>query len=189
MPFQRCPTRRRQIPPNPQAQSPLFATLPSKVRLQIFSLALHYSPIPLAAEGPRDELVLTLQSPGIGGPLVAAVRAARLLSLLLTCCRTHAEALPLLYGINTFSTGDPAVIRLLAAGVGAPLLRRLDFSWTMSKPPTRVQLPKGWKGWLKSSGREDRKWIAVWEAMKKFNHLRLEIGPHLRLKAEPVGNP
>ena len=172
MPFQLRPKRRRRFPPNPQGRSPLFATLPSEIRLQIFSLALQCSPIPLAAEGPRDHLVLTLQTPGIGGPQVAAVRAARLLSLLLTCSIIHAEALPLLYGINTVSTGDPVVIRLLAAGVGAPFLKRLDFSWTLAKPPIPVQHPKGLMGWLKSSGREDRKWVDLWEAMKRFHHLR-----------------
>ncbi|KAI4862725.1 hypothetical protein F4820DRAFT_14855 [Hypoxylon rubiginosum] len=179
--------RRRAHLPNSQAQSLLFSALPVELRLHIFGLVVvHGSPIPLAAEGPRNGLTLTLQTPGIGGPQVKALRATRLLSLPLTCARAHAEALPLLYGGNTFSVGDPAVVRLLAAGVGALLLRRFDISWTLSNPPSppptaRSQQPKKswtaslWRNWGHRGGKsskEWREWTETWEALARLERLQ-----------------
>lgn len=164
--------RRDKAPPNPQEQSPLFATLPTEIRLKIFTLTLKCSPIPLAQEGPRNELILTLQSPGIGGPQVTAVRNSRLLRLLLSCARAYAEALPLLYGINTFSIGDPVALQLLANRASGPLVRHLDFSWTLSKPPIPVPHSKGLKGMFRSNPPIYQNWANFQVAMRKFGDLK-----------------
>ncbi|KIM94193.1 hypothetical protein OIDMADRAFT_35233 [Oidiodendron maius Zn] len=110
MPIFLRPKRRA---PHPQSQSRLFS-LPAELRIKIFTLALTSPPIPLAVVGPRNDFHLVLATPGSGGPDVNVIQAQRLLSLLQTCVRAHAEALQLLYSINTFDR--EALARRLYAG-------------------------------------------------------------------------
>lgn len=160
--------------PHLQSQSNLFS-LPSELRINIFTLALTTPRIYLTIKDPRNKLYLVLVTPGTGGPDVNIIRAQRLLSLLLTCRRAHTEALPLLYGINTFLVGDDVDLRLLARSVGGPFVRRLDFSWTLHQAPIR-QPRKRWTSWLHSDGLEER-WPKAWEEIKhmKLCWLRVEL--------------
>jgi hypothetical protein len=151
--------------PHLQTQSPLFV-LPSEIRLRIFKFVLSSDPIPLSVIGPRKELELVLSTPGIGGAAAQAWRAIRPLGLLLACARAHDEALPLLYA-NTFAIGDPRAVRLLERRAHARLIKRLDFSWTLSRAP--AMKPKKRLGGL--LGTEKDEWAGVWEAMKELKGL------------------
>jgi hypothetical protein len=161
---------RRKWPraPHPQSQSRLFC-LPVELRTNIFTRAVTAPTIPLRRIGAPYEFSLLLQTVGCGGRVVYVIRAQRLLSLLQTCAHGHAEALPLLYSVNTFQTGDPVAVRLLAQSVGASFVRRLDFHWTMSKAPEkpRTRLIR----WLRSERLEEG-WPKVWEAIKHLDALR-----------------
>ncbi|KAI1134030.1 hypothetical protein F5Y05DRAFT_251103 [Hypoxylon sp. FL0543] len=171
------PQQQPPIPRHPQSQSPLFDRLPFELRLKIFRLALDCSPIPLRTQGlPRS---IGLQQPAVGGPQVTAVREARLLSLLMTCSRAYAEALPVLYSVNTFSVGSRDTVTLLAAASYASWIRRLEFHWQTGKPPINVQRPD--QGWMKRRlnrrfiRREEyrrREWLKTWEDMRKLEGLR-----------------
>ncbi|KAI0883961.1 uncharacterized protein GGS22DRAFT_195097 [Annulohypoxylon maeteangense] len=174
------PPRPQQQPPgprHPQSQSPLFCKLPLELRLKIFRLALDCSPIPVHTQGlPR---FVGLQQPAVGGPQVIVVREARLLSLLITCSRAYAEALPILYSVNTFSVGSRDTVSLLAAASYASWIRRLEFHLRLGKPPINMQ--RSGQGWIKRrlnrrfTQREEschREWLKVWEDMRKLEGLR-----------------
>ena len=159
--------RLKRRAPHLQSQSRLFS-LPAELRIKIFTLALTAPPIPLAVIGPRNDFQLVLATPGSGGPDVYVIQAQRLLSLLQTCVRAHAEVLPLLYSINTFDVGDSRSIRLLARGVGAPFVRRLDFYWRLEKPPEKPRTR--WTSWLRTDRLEDE-WPKVWVDIKHLEAL------------------
>ncbi|KAI1394926.1 hypothetical protein F4819DRAFT_227745 [Hypoxylon fuscum] len=171
------PQQQPPIPRHPQSQSPLFGKLPLELRLEIFRLTLDCSPIPVETKGlPR---FIGLQRPVVGGPQVTAVSEARLLSLLMTCSRAYAEALPVLYSVNTFSVGSRGTVSLLAATSYASWIRRLELHSQLGNPPTNVQRPdKGWiKRWLnrRFTQREEyclREWLQFWEDMRKLEGLR-----------------
>ncbi|KAI1209360.1 uncharacterized protein F4807DRAFT_426451 [Annulohypoxylon truncatum] len=200
MPFLLCPRRRRPndkkpipyewiypppraqqrppIPRHPQTQSSLFAKLPLDLRLKIFRLALDSSPIPVSTQGlPR---FIGLERPVDEGPRVTAVREARLLSLLVTCSRAYAEALPVLYSVNTFSVCTRDTVTLLAATSYASWIRRLEFRSWRGHPPVIEPLPAD-MGWIKRRlsrrfvRREEfwrREWLKIWEDMRKLEGLR-----------------
>ncbi|KAI0376470.1 hypothetical protein F5Y04DRAFT_292716 [Hypomontagnella monticulosa] len=174
------PPRAQQQPPIPrhlQSQSPLFGKLPFELRLEIFRLALDCSPIPVETQGlPR---FIGLQRPVVGGQQVTAVREARLLSLLLTCSRAYAEALPVLYGVNTFSapTRDTAV--LLAATSYASWIQRLEYNTVPGSPPVIGKWQdQSWikrrlnRKFVRTEERWRRQWLMVWENMRKLEGLR-----------------
>ncbi|KAI8630265.1 hypothetical protein F5Y19DRAFT_429496, partial [Xylariaceae sp. FL1651] len=142
--------KRRPIERNAQAQSLLISMLPPELRLQIFGLVLSCSPIFLVAQASRDEQRLEISEGIVGATPPAAIHASRLLSLLLSCRRAHDEALPLLYGLNTFYVGTPDAIRMLAYGVGAPFIRRLEvyFSSIAQMPLRASWKSPTWDSWL-----------------------------------------
>ncbi|KAI0116141.1 hypothetical protein F4776DRAFT_636853 [Hypoxylon sp. NC0597] len=182
------PQQQPPIPQHPQSQSPLFGKLPLELRLKIFRFALDCSPIPVHTQGlPR---FIGLQQPAVGGPQVTAVREARLLSLLMTCSRAYAEALPVLYSANTFSVGSRDTVTLLAASSYASWIRRLEFHSRPGKPPIDVQRPD--QGWIKRRlnrrfiQREEycrREWLKTWEDMRKLEGLRW-----LHVELYPIGS-
>lgn len=70
---------------------------------------------------------------------------------LLVCARAHAEALPLLYGINTFSVGESGTVRLRAATEGEPWIKRSSFRYgRVTSPPVPINTPPRWVGWFTS---------------------------------------
>ncbi|RDL33022.1 uncharacterized protein BP5553_08461 [Venustampulla echinocandica] len=158
--------------PHLQSKSRLFS-LPAELRVNIFTLALTTPRIYLTVKNLRNELCLALVTPGTGGLDVYVIRAQRLLSLLLTCRRAHAEALPILYGINTFLVGNDTDLRLLARGMGGPFVRQLEFSWTLYEAPIR-QLRKRWTSWLRSDRLEER-WLKAWEEIKHMELCWLQV--------------
>ncbi|XDG06064.1 hypothetical protein ABKA04_005679 [Annulohypoxylon sp. FPYF3050] len=174
------PPRAQQRPPIPrhaQSQSLLFDKLPLELRLKIFRLALYCSPIPVFVKGlPRYVGLLHLAA---GGSQVTVVLEARLLSLLLTCSRAYAEALPVLYSINTFSPCSPDTVTLLANTSYASWIQRLEFHQRVSSPPIIEKRPK--EGWIMRRinrkfilGEEIRRreWLKVWEDVQKFEGLQ-----------------
>ncbi|KAI0836244.1 hypothetical protein F5Y06DRAFT_274596 [Hypoxylon sp. FL0890] len=171
------PQQQPPIPRHPQSQSPLFGKLPVELRLEVFRLALDCSPIPVHTKGlPR---FVGLQNLGVGGPQVTAVCEARLLSLLMTCSRAYAEALPVLYSVNTFSMGSSDTVSLLAAASYASWIRRLEFVSLSGMPPISVQRPD--EGWIERrlnrrffQGEEFCRaaWLKTWEDMRKLEGLR-----------------
>ncbi|KAI1455910.1 hypothetical protein F4805DRAFT_476508 [Annulohypoxylon moriforme] len=174
------PRRAQQRPPTPrhsQSQSLLFDKLPLDLRFKIFRLALDCSPIPVDVRGlPR---FIGLQWPGPERSHVDVVREARLLSLLVTCSRAYAEALPVLYSVNTFSARSRDTVTLLAATSYALWLRRLEFHLVQGHPPNKVQHPRegfimrrlNRKFVLRDEYRR-RGWLKIWENMRKLEGLR-----------------
>ncbi|KAI1088258.1 hypothetical protein F5B19DRAFT_472067 [Rostrohypoxylon terebratum] len=178
------PPRAQQRPPTPrnlQNQSPLFGKLPLDLRLKIFRLALYCSPIHVFVQGlPR---YIGLPHPAAGGPQVGsevtAVLEARLLSLLLTCSRAYAEALPVLYSVNTFSPCSPDTVALLANTSYMSWIRRLEYRPYITSPPIVEKLPRHHliDRWLsrKYTRRQETcrcQWLKVWEDMRKLEGLQ-----------------
>ncbi|KAI0898872.1 hypothetical protein F4806DRAFT_455867 [Annulohypoxylon nitens] len=174
------PPRAQQRPPVPrhaQSQSLLFDKLPLELRLKIFRLALYCSPIPAFVRGlPR---YVGLPHPAAGWPEVTVILEARLLSLLLTCSRAYAEALPILYSINTFSPCSSDTVILLANTSYASWIQRLEFSPWIRSPPIIEKRPKeGWimrkinRKFILEEKIRHREWLKVWEYMRKFEGLR-----------------
>ncbi|KAI1348954.1 hypothetical protein F5Y01DRAFT_290844 [Xylaria sp. FL0043] len=164
----------RRIGLDTQARSPLFSTLPTELRLQVYDLVLNCSRIDIGYFEGRDGPHIKLLGYIVGVTPPEAIRASRLLSLLLSCARAHAEALPLLYSLNTFCVADTDALRVLAYGVGAPFLRRLEFylSSAYHPPLRRPWKSPRWDSWLGKKYRRERKWARYWEPVKRFQSLQ-----------------
>ncbi|KAI0811452.1 hypothetical protein GGR55DRAFT_101990 [Xylaria sp. FL0064] len=182
--------KNRRIELNTQARSPLFSKLPAELRLQVFGLALNCSPIFLMCFDPRYSRRIEIREAIVGSTPRETVLASRLLSLPLSCARAHTEALPLLYGLNTFYVMDPETIQMLAEGVGAPFLRHLEvYLSSVYRPPLRRswKSPTRWDSWLGKKYRRERRWANYWEPVKRFQSLQylfIEFDPGDRLRRD-----
>ncbi|KAI1272459.1 hypothetical protein F5Y07DRAFT_302370 [Xylaria sp. FL0933] len=180
----------RRIEFDTQARSPLFSSLPTELRLQVYDLVLNCSRIHLGFFEGRDGPHIELGGNIVGVTPPEAILASRLLSLLLSCARAHAEALPLLYSLNTFCVVDTDVFRVLAYGVGAPFLTRLEVYLCRSYRPPLLppwKSPTRWDSWLGKKHRRERKWARYWEPIKRFQSLQylyIELDPTDSLRRE-----
>ncbi|KAJ3579698.1 hypothetical protein NPX13_g871 [Xylaria arbuscula] len=177
--------RDRHTHHNHQTQSLLF-NLPAELRLQIFDIALNCSSVWLIVRVDLDGPHLRLLKGGVGIiPPAAPMVASRLTSLLLSCARAYDEALPVLYGLNTFCVCDLGSLRSLARGVGAPYITRLEVMikslFHLPLGPSQNSLTR-WNRWLGKKCLREREWARKWGTIKRFERLQ-----HLFIELEAPG--
>lgn len=173
---------------HPQTQSPLFSVLPTELRLEIFKLVL-CRPTAIELEAlwawPDGKLRLVAIQEKHGGDMETP--APSLISLLLTCSRTHAEALPILYGGNTFDARKAGAVMMLSGMEGAPLIKRLEYRQSWRRPPLPEKGRMRWRSQYKRRKQQNTEWLETWESIKKMEqlkYLRVELWPTLGRRPE-----
>jgi len=96
-----------KLPESDQVESPLFAKLPTEIRLKIYALML-VSPDPIKSPHtllPSEPVLLS--NDRHPAPSIDAV-------FLCTCQKIYCEALPVLYGKNTFAFSSASGVQKFA---------------------------------------------------------------------------
>lgn len=175
-------------PVHPQTQSPLFGVLPIELRLEIFSLVL-CRPTAIELEAlwawPDGKLRLVAIQERHGVDMETS--APRLISLLLTCSRTHAEALSILYGINTFAARKAGAVKMLSGMEGAPLIKQLEYRQSWRRPPLPEKGRMRWRPQSRRRKQQNTEWLEMWASIKKMEqlkYLRVELWPALGCRPE-----